>query len=70
MLVNMEMPQRYYFYQQEKLHFFAGYPLNGALGPALGPPLATGAAGCHGFWMHTAADGRSGYLVPGWLAAY
>jgi hypothetical protein len=32
--------------------------------------VARGAAGCHGFWMHTAPDGRSGYLVPGWLASY
>lgn len=41
-----------------------------SLDPALGPTLTGGAAGCHGFWLHTAPDGRSGYLVPGWLATY
>ncbi|KAM0878122.1 hypothetical protein ACQ4PT_035063 [Festuca glaucescens] len=48
----------------------SGYPYGGTLGSALGPPFTGGTAGCHGFWMHTAPDGRSGYLVPGWLATY
>jgi hypothetical protein len=27
-------------------------------------------AGTYGFWMHTIDGGRSGYLQPGWLAAF
>jgi hypothetical protein len=49
---------------------FAGYPYDGALGTTLGLSSTPGATGCHGYWMHTAADGRSGYLVSGWLATY
>ncbi|KAK1662073.1 hypothetical protein QYE76_050232 [Lolium multiflorum] len=49
-----------------EISYSYGLPLD----PALSPTLSGGAAGCHGFWMHTAPDGRSGYLVPGWLAAY
>ncbi|KAK1613893.1 hypothetical protein QYE76_019410 [Lolium multiflorum] len=48
----------------------SGYSYDGSLGSAMGSPFAGGTTGCHGFWMHTAPDGRSGYLVPGWLAAY
>jgi hypothetical protein len=29
-----------------------------------------GAAGAYGFWMHPSGDGCSGYLQPGWLAAF
>ncbi|KAM0865147.1 hypothetical protein ACQ4PT_043468 [Festuca glaucescens] len=47
-----------------------GYPYGVSLGSALGPPVAGGTKGCYGFWMHTAPDGHSGYLVPGWLASY
>ncbi|KAK1611062.1 hypothetical protein QYE76_034735 [Lolium multiflorum] len=46
-----------------------GYSHDGSLGSTMGSPFA-GGAGCHGYWMHTAPDGRSGYLVPGWLASY
>jgi hypothetical protein len=31
---------------------------------------ARGPAGIYGFWMHTTDGGRSGYLQPGWLAAF
>ncbi|KAK1669197.1 hypothetical protein QYE76_057356 [Lolium multiflorum] len=48
----------------------SGYSYDGSLGSAMGSPFAGGTTGCHGFWMHTAPDGRSGYLVPGWLGAY
>jgi hypothetical protein len=37
---------------------------------SFGPSFPGGTEGCHGFWMHTSPDGRSGYLVPGWLATY
>jgi hypothetical protein len=40
------------------------------LGSASGPTLPEGAAGCYGYWLHTAPDGRLGYLVPGWLSTY
>nr|XP_051200394.1 uncharacterized protein LOC127313962 [Lolium perenne] len=48
----------------------SGYSYGGTLGPALVSPFAGGTAGCYGYWVHTAPDGCSGYLVPGWLAAY
>jgi hypothetical protein len=38
-------------------------------GSVVGSTVTGGAAGCYGFWMHMARDGRLGYLVPGWLAA-
>ncbi|KAK1681753.1 hypothetical protein QYE76_042601 [Lolium multiflorum] len=47
-----------------------GYPYGVPLGPALGSTLTGGAAGCYGYWLHTAPDGCSGYLVPGWLATF
>jgi hypothetical protein len=50
--------------------FLADYLYGVILGSALGPPVAGGTAGCHGYWMHTVPDGRSGYLVPDWLASY
>ncbi|XP_071680630.1 uncharacterized protein [Lolium perenne] len=46
-----------------------GYPYGVTLGPVVGSSVTRGTAGCYGYWMHTAPDGRSGYLVPGWLAA-
>ncbi|XP_051220535.1 uncharacterized protein [Lolium perenne] len=49
---------------------YSGYSHGLPLGPALGSTIPGGIAGYHGFWMHTSPDGRSGYLVPGWLAAY
>jgi hypothetical protein len=47
----------------------AGYPYGVTLGSAVGSSVTGGTAGCYGYWMHTALDGLSGYLVPGWLTA-
>ncbi|KAK1698694.1 hypothetical protein QYE76_015391 [Lolium multiflorum] len=49
--------------------FDAGYPHGVTLGSVVGSSVTGGTAGCYGYWMHTAPDGRSGYLVPGWLVA-
>jgi hypothetical protein len=47
-----------------------GYQQSYPLDQYLGVPPSRGAAGTYGFWMHTIDGGRSGYLQPGWLAAF
>jgi hypothetical protein len=50
--------------------FYAGYQQDFALDHHLGAPSSRRPAGIYGFWMHTTDGGRSGYLQPGWLAAF
>ena len=44
----------------------AGYFLD----PLLGIPITNGREATYGFRMHTAPDGRTGCLQPGWLTAF
>ncbi|KAK1629024.1 hypothetical protein QYE76_003363 [Lolium multiflorum] len=70
---NADMPQMEKAMKKAQMKDVAvpsGYSYGFPLGPAVGSAFSGGTAGCHGFWLHTAPDGRSGYLVPGWLAAY
>jgi hypothetical protein len=56
---------------KRRLHAITpGYQQNFALDHHLDAPSSRGPAGIYGFWMHTTDGGRSGYLQPGWLAAF
>ncbi|XP_047087058.1 uncharacterized protein LOC124698622 [Lolium rigidum] len=69
---NVDMPQMEKAMMNAQLRDVsacAGYPYDGTLGSVVGSTVTGGTAGCYGYWMHTAPDGRSGYLVPGWLVA-
>jgi hypothetical protein len=56
---------------QRRDEFLAqGYQFGGALDQAMVLPPPGGSAVIYGYWMQPSADGRSGFLQPGWLAAY
>ena len=48
---------------------FADYSYGYLLDSAMVSTPPGGSAAAYGYWMHTAPDGRSGYLQPGYLAA-
>lgn len=56
--------------QQRMESMVTGYPYGCLLGATVGVTPSSGPAGIYGYWMQPSPDGRSGYLVPGWMVSH